>query len=305
MNWRTNIGYISLFLVFACCDTKGVVTESAAQLSGVIEVEDMQSLLGQKHVKIIDFRKAPQYVKGHIPGALNLWRSDIEDPDNSQAGIMARSDQLESLLGSLGISPKDTLIVYDDNALCDAARLWWVLQNYQHEQVLLLNGGYTAWRAKGGEISTQAPQVVKTKYQFGRSGALQKYYIAHQQMVKAVAQKTVVLDARSPDEYSGKRLKNGATRAGRIPGSINFEWTHTVHYKGNKQFKSLEEIETLLADLNLDKNEPLIVYCHSGVRSAHLTFVLTELLGYKNVRNYDGSWIQWSAATTLPIESDY
>jgi thiosulfate/3-mercaptopyruvate sulfurtransferase len=114
----------------------------------------------------------------------------------------------------------------------------------------------------------------------------------------------VLLDARSADEFSGNALKAGAKKAGRIPGSIHIDWAEAIDYDGSHTFKPREELERIYAKLGADREDTIVVYCHSGVRSSHTTFVLTELLDYKHVLNYDGSWIEWSYDDGLPIETD-
>lgn len=304
MNWKINIGGLFLLILVAGCNSNSEVVENTTGLNYVVDVTELKTLMGQENIKLIDFRKKHQYNKGHIPGALNLWRSDIENPDHDTAGMMATPAQMEALLGSLGISPSDTIVVYDDNALCDAARFWWVMQNYHHMQVFMLNGGLTSWKDSGGKMTAESPVIRQTEYSITNKEPSKKYYITHDEMLEAVANNAVVIDARSTDEYSGKRQKKGAARAGRIPGSINSDWAHSVNYESDKHFKKLEELEAIYSKLEIEKDTPIIVYCHSGVRSAHLTFVLTQLLGYTNVRNYDGSWTAWSAAESLPLEQD-
>ncbi len=114
----------------------------------------------------------------------------------------------------------------------------------------------------------------------------------------------IILDTRNIDEFTGKRQKSGAYKGGRIPKSVLIDWAEAIDYEGSKKFKSFEELEKIYSRMGVSKNDPVITYCHSGVRSAHTTFVLTELLGYKNVKNYDGSWVEWSYFDNLPFEYD-
>jgi len=115
---------------------------------------------------------------------------------------------------------------------------------------------------------------------------------------------TLIVDTRSANEFSGKRQKLGANKGGRIKNSKMFDWSDAIQFSGNKKLKSVDELKVIYGPLNATVDDAIIVYCHSGVRSAHTTFVLTQLLGYKNVKNYDGSWTEWSHFDDLPFEQD-
>lgn len=217
--------------------------------------------------------------------------------------MMANQTQMETLFGKLGIKTDDTLIIYDDNGLCDSARLWWLLETYGFTKVKFLHGGMTGWKATAEEISTALPVINKTIFKFPKKTKIQ-YHASKEQVQQALKNNTVILDTRTTDEFSGKRQKKGAAKGGRIPKSIHIDWAEAINYDGDKRMKSLEDLETIYAQLNSSKDDPIIVYCHSGVRSAHTSFVLTQLLGYKNVKNYDGSWTEWSHFNELPFERD-
>ena len=301
MNWK-----ISLLLIIAIisgCKQNNDIDTAFIEVSYLIESDELKAIAKQTNIKILDFRKKEIYEKEHIVGALNVWRTGIEDSTHDYTGIMASKTQIETLFGKLGIKIKDTIIIYDDIGLCNASRLWWLLQNYDFKNVKLLHGGIKAWKSKNGETSNVIPSFKETVFELNENPKM-RYYVSKEEVQDALKGNTVILDTRTADEFSGKTQKNGATKGGRIPKSINIDWSEAINYTGDKCFKSLKELEIIYNKLNIKKTDSIIVYCHSGVRSAHTTFVLTQLLGYKNVRNYDGSWTEWSYYNNLPFEKD-
>ena len=265
----------------------------------LINADELLKLTKNKNVKILDFRKKEAYQKGHIKNAIQIWRSDLENPNYKYGGMMPTSKQIETLFSNLGIHSEDTLVIYDDKGLCEAARLWWVLQIYNFTSVKLLHGGIQAWKSANGTISNLEPEFSKTTFELSKTDK-NKLYISKEQVLKALSKKTILLDTRSKAEFYGEKQKKGAAKPGRIPNSINIDWAEAIHFHGNQLIKPIEELEKIYSKLNIKKNDSIILYCHSGVRSAHTTFVLTELLGYKNVKNYDGSWTEWSHFDNLP-----
>jgi len=308
MTWRISIMF--LVLAFSACKDKGgnkVVNIEKdiekTEINYLIEVDELQKIAKEPNIKILDFRKSNFYANEHIEGAINIWRTDIENTSYPYNGMMAGKEQMETLFSGLGINTNDTVVIYDDNALVDSARLWWILQNYDFTNVRLLNGGISAWKAQNGAISTETPVVKKANFKLSATPSM-KYYISKEKMIEAVANKTIIVDARTDDEYSGKRQKEGAARGGRIPNSMLIDWAEAVNYNGDKKIKSIEDLEKIYSKLGASKDDTIIAYCHSGVRSAHTTFVLTQMLGYKNVKNYDGSWTEWSQFNDLPSVQD-
>jgi thiosulfate/3-mercaptopyruvate sulfurtransferase len=271
--------------------------------SYLIEASELQSMIMRPSIKVIDFRGKAAYANEHIAGAISIGREDIEDDSYSYNGIMASAAQMETLFGRIGIESSDTLVVYDDNGLCNAARLWWILQNYNFMNVKLLHGGIEAWRKVQGGLRSEVPVLNETTFNFSEQPSM-RHFISKEGVLKALADKVLIVDTRTADEYSGKRQKIGAARAGRIPGSIHLDWAEAIVYDGDKRLKPFHQLEKIYRELGAGKEDEIILYCHSGVRSAHTTFVLTQLLGYKNVRNYDGSWTEWSQFENLPSEYD-
>lgn len=272
----------------------------------LIEARELLRISDHRNIKIVDFRKKEDYSKGHIPKALNIWRSDLEDKTYPYRGMAPQKEAVETLFSRLGISNQDTIIVYDNKGSSDAARLWWVLKNYDFEAVQILNGGLLAWEAIEGAIGTEAVSLKPTKFVFSSDTPFQ--LLANKEQVLAAISsdrhRAIIVDARTADEYSGKKIKEGAAKAGRIPKSIHIDWEEAIDNEGTKKFKPFPELKKIYDKMGASKSDPIIVYCHTGGRSSHTTFVLTQLLGYENVSNYDGSWTEWSQFDNLPFEKD-
>ena len=294
----------------SCQDTKEKLSESIHLEAGGkhhIEASELKEIIFNDNIVVIDFRKPDEYEKGHIEGALNVWRSDIENNDYSYGGMMANHTQVEALMRRLGIEQTDTIVVYDNRGMADAARFWWVLKNYDIASVKLLNGGLEAWKQHDGTISKTSETPVPSKFEIAADLSQHHLLITKEELKTLIASddpNLVIIDTRTRDEYDGKIKKEGASKAGRIPKSIHIDWAEAIDHKGTKKFKPLAELEKVYGTMGVTKTDPIVVYCHSGSRSAHTTFVLTELLGYSNVRNYDGSWIEWSYYDDLPYEKN-
>lgn len=301
---KLKISWLVLLIGLISCQEEKMAKNKEVEWSSdyLIEVDELLVIAEKPNVKILDFRKAKFYLEEHITGALNVWRTDIEDTSYAYGGMMASKYQIEELFSELGIESNDTIVIYDDNGLCDSARLWWLLQNYSFTNVKLFHGGIRDWKLKNGSVSKAIPIVEETGFKLPKNSAM-KYLVSKDEVLKYLTSNTIILDTRTTDEYSGKQQKKGAFKGGRIPNSKLIDWSTSVDYNGNKKFKSLDELNAIYAQFG-SKEDTIIVYCHSGVRSAHTTFVLTQLLGYENVKNYDGSWIEWSYFDELPFEKD-
>ena len=292
MCWRNNwLLVVSLIVVWGCVEIPAKVSPEDT----LLEVAQL-SAQDDENTLFIDFRKSEAYQKEHIPGALNLWRDAIINPSYPYRGMLADKKQMEKVLGNLGVTNEHQLVIYDDQGLPEAARMWWALKHYGFPDVKLLNGGLQSWKEGNNPLESGAIKPKPNKYNFPKSHSFGNL-ITKEELFELISSKEhsyVLVDTRSKEEYSGTRWKSGAGKAGRIPNSVNLDWSEAIHFEGNKKFKSLADLERIFARLGASKEDKIIVYCHSGVRSSHTYFVLTELLGYKNVLNYDGSWTEWS-----------
>ena len=270
----------------------------------LVDVEWLQSHVADPMVRVIDVDvDTTAYEQGHIPGAVGFnWQKDLQD-HVIRAPI--GKAQLEALLSRAGVSNDATIVLYGDHHNWFATWTFWLLKYYGHRDVRLLNGGRAKWLAERREITTQAPSYPPAYYP---ARAPRNTIRAHRdQVLLSLGCKSVILvDVRSPGEYSGELLAPSATlpegvqRGGHIPGAVNIPWAMAVREDGT--FRSAEELRTLYAGKGVTSGKEVIVYCHIGERSSHTWFVLHSLLGYARVLHYDGSWIEWGSLIGAPIE---
>jgi thiosulfate/3-mercaptopyruvate sulfurtransferase len=272
----------------------------------LMEPEELKAQMDEgAEFLLIEVNKPEGYAKGHLPGAQRVWRPDYANAEDYEyGGMRAKKAQMEALLSRLGASANSRIVLYDEKGNVDAARLWWLLRRYGHERLALLNGGKTGWELAGYPLSQQVPLAQASTYHFSQPEEWLGLSIEMDEVLTALQDtQTLILDTRTTDEYVGAQQKKGAFRAGRIPGSLHIDWAEAVNYGGDFRFKTFEELKALYERKGATKNKRIIAYCHSGVRSAHTTFVLTELLGFPEVKNYDGSWTEWSYHKELPFET--
>ena len=245
------------------------------------------------------------YEQGHVPGAVKLdWLVDVQDPVRRD---FVDKDSFEKLLSRWGIANDTTVIFYGDRNNWYACYSFWLFKYYGHQDARVMNGGRAKWIEEGRELTREVPEVQATRYTAKEPDASIR---AFRQDVEATlgGSDTVLVDVRSPQEYSGEVLhmigypQEGAQRAGHVPGAKSIPWGTAANADGT--FKSPEELNQIYGGKGVTGDKNVIAYCRIGERSAHTWFVLTRLLGYRNVRNYDGSWTEWGSLVRAPIEKD-
>ena len=298
-----------LFLTFSgrgpgevCEDYIPIEERGYANSDSLISPEELQDIMDNDDVKVVDFRRRIEYHTSHIPGAINVWRPDQENADHEYAGMRAEPEQMAEMLGEKGISNEDTVIIYTKGGGHDAARMWWLLTMYGHEDIRLLDGGLDYWKAQGfptNFFSFGGPE--STEYEIDTEDINYSFLAEVDDVVYAMSdENSIILDTRSHAEHIGD--SDMGSRSGRIPSPYFVEWTEPINE--NNTIKTVNEIEEIYLNEGINPDKSVINYCQSGVRSSHTTFVLKELLGYDDVKNYDGSWIEWSDREDLPVESD-
>jgi thiosulfate/3-mercaptopyruvate sulfurtransferase len=243
------------------------------------------------------------YEQGHIPGALG-WSWTTQLCDTVRRDIIPQSD-FEKLMGESGISNDTTVVLYGDNNNWFAAWAFWQMKVYGHEDVRLMNGGRMLWEEEGRPITTDPVAVESTVYTAKGVDQSIRSFLGDVQQATA-DQAVELVDVRSPQEFSGEilappGLPETCQRGGHIPGARNIPWVLTCNEDGT--FKSAEDLKSLYAQAGITGEKPVIAYCRIGERSSHSWFVLKYLLGYDDVKNYDGSWTEWGNLVGAPVET--
>ena len=240
------------------------------------------------------------YDEGHIAGAVGFnWTSQLQD--QTRRDIISKAD-LEKLLSEAGVSNSDTIVLYGDNNNWFAAYAYWVMEMYGHQSLKLMDGGRKKWLDENRPSTKDVPSPAKTSYKASEPNLALR---ARQREVEDTLGKVALVDVRSPAEFSGEilappGLMETAQRGGHIPGAANVPWGQAVAENGT--FKPVDQLKALYDGKGVDGGKNIVAYCRIGERSSHTWFVLHHLLGYQNVKNYDGSWTEWGSMVNVPVE---
>lgn len=276
-----------------------------ANPSALVSTEWVVEHLNDPKVRLIEVDvDTTAYDQGHIAGAVGVnWNTELTDQIQRD---IPKKEAWERLLSQAGVSPDTKIVFYGDNNNWFAAYAYWVAKMYGHQDVTLMNGGRKKWELEGRQLTTEPTRVQSTSYKAKDLDttyrALMKDVLPY---VGAPAGKALV-DVRSPAEYNGDiiappGLPETAQRCGHVPGAQNIPWGQAANEDGT--FKSAEELRQLYGGKGITPDKEVIAYCRIGERSSHTWFVLKNLLGYPNVKNYDGSWTEWGSVIGAPIDN--
>jgi thiosulfate/3-mercaptopyruvate sulfurtransferase len=242
------------------------------------------------------------YDESHIPGAIAWsWKTDL--CDTVRRDILSK-EQFEELMSRSGVSNDTTLVLYGDNNNWFAAWAFWQAKIYGHRDVRLMNGGRKKWLAEGRDLSREVPVYPRTSYKASEPDLSLRAFLPQVREAMETAS-AVLVDVRSPAEFTGEilappGLPETCQRGGHIPGAKNIPWSLACNEDGT--FKPAADLRQLYGSQGVDGSKPVIAYCRIGERSSHTWFVLKYLLGFRDVRNYDGSWTEWGNLVGVPIE---
>jgi thiosulfate/3-mercaptopyruvate sulfurtransferase len=284
------------------------IEERGYTTAGVlVSTEWVQKHLDDPKVRIAESDEDPLlYSSNHVPGAVEIdWTRDLNDP--------VRRDYLdragfEKLMRRIGATPDTTIVLYGDKNNWWATYAFWVLQLFGHTNARVMDGGRQKWINENRPLSREVPQYPPTQYQAPERDDT-RFRAFRDQVLQHVERRLPLVDVRSPEEYSGERLhmpdypNEGALRGGHIPGALSIPWGRAINQEDGT-FKDAAELRKLYSEENhLRPQDDVIAYCRIGERSSHTWFVLTYLLGFSTVKNYDGSWTEWGNLVQVPIEN--
>jgi len=269
----------------------------------LVETEWLEAHLGDDSLRIVEVDENPAlYAEAHIPGAVGFdWKRDLQDQVKRD---FLGPDDFGALFGSRGISNDHLIVLYGDRNNWFAAYTYWYLKYYGHEHAKLLNGPREKWIGEGRATTTEVPSHDHATFTAGSGDAAIR--ALRDEVLAALDTGTRLVDVRSPQEFSGELIampgyeQEGAQRAGHIPGAASVPWAQAVNEDGT--FKAADELVRLYEAKGVLNGEKIISYCRIGERSAHTWFVLHELLGRDDVKNYDGSWTEWGNMVGVPVE---
>ena len=277
-----------------------------SQPEALVSTEWVAAHLADPGVRVIESNEDPLlYPSGHIPGAAEVdWTRDLNDPVRRD---YLQRDGFAALMSRLGATPETTVVFYGDKNNWWACYAFWVFQLFGHRRARVMDGGRLKWEKEGRPLTKELPTFSPSAYAAPPRDD-QKIRVFRDEVLRHVEAKLPLVDVRSPEEFTGERLhmpaypNEGALRGGHIPGAQNVPWARAINAEDGT-FKTADDLRAIYErEKGLKSSDDVVAYCRIGERSSHTWFVLTYLLGYPRVRNYDGSWTEWGNLVGVPIE---
>lgn len=274
-----------LVLILAACGsgTKGTKGQE------IIEAKEVAGMLGKSGIVLVDMQNPEDYQSSHVKGAVNITRSDIVI-NVPVENMLASQGKIANLLGQSGISNDTLVVIYDNTGNMDAARLWWTMKIYGHEKVKVVSGGWNALKSIGMAVTSESSVITPATYQ---AKGLNQEMIATTAEVKAFVndpgKKAVILDTRTKEEYE----------EGRIPGSVLLDYKDNNFTDGT--YKPIQHIQIQYLEAGVKPDKPVIMYCKTSIRAAQ-TYLALYNAGYRNLKLYDGAWLEWTSDISNPVE---
>lgn len=283
-----------------------IANKGYAHPDALVSTEWVAEHLQDPQVRLVESNEDPLvYPSGHIPGAVQIdWTSDLNDP--LRRDYIAAAD-FAALVSRFGITPDTTVVLYGDRNNWWACYAFWVFQLFGHTNARILDGGRLKWEKEGRPLTREVPTYAASTYPVpsARDDAAHRAFRA--QVLAHSEAGGQLVDVRSPDEYTGAKLhmpeypQEGAMRGGHIPGAKSVPWARAINPEDGT-FKDAEQLKAIyLEEKQLDPSKETIAYCRIGERSSHTWFTLKYLLGFENIRNYDGSWTEWGNLVGVPV----
>jgi thiosulfate/3-mercaptopyruvate sulfurtransferase len=271
----------------------------------LVDTQWLEDHLDDDSIRIVEVDENPAlYAEAHIPGAIGFdWKKDLQDQVKRD---FLGPEAFGELFGSHGVSNDHLIVLYGDRNNWFAAYTYWYLKYYGHDNVKLLNAPREKWIGEQRPTTTDVPSFAPAS--FTAQAGDETIRAKRDEVQSALDADTKLVDVRSPQEFSGELIampgyeQEGAQRSGHIPGAASVPWAQAVQEDGT--FKSADDLAELYRSKGVTNGSPIIAYCRIGERSAHTWFVLHELLGHDDVKNYDGSWTEWGNLVNVPIEKD-
>ncbi len=263
----------------------------------IVESDELERVLGRDDLLVVHVGNEAAYAQRHLPGAIHLDYESIVDKQPPAAGLLPDNKHLGKVFSSLGISIETHVVAYDTEKNSKAARLLWTLDAVGHRTFSLLDGGLPAWLAGGHarESGVTPPNLTRYRVQSHGLARVDKNYILEHLNNPSV----VLLDARSPAEFSGQDVR--AARGGHVPRAVNIDWELAIDRERFPRLRPIDELRNLFEEVGVTPDKEIIVYCQTHHRSSH-TYIVLKSLGYPHIRGYDGSWSEWGNDPETPIE---